>query len=65
VISNPRTYQLLEQIHTLPSVSYVTKIRNLDPELKAQNYSKYYPVYGDQKLTDDHDPVGNGDEQHH
>jgi molybdopterin-containing oxidoreductase family iron-sulfur binding subunit len=25
---NPRTYQLLEHLHTLPSVNYMTKIRN-------------------------------------
>jgi molybdopterin-containing oxidoreductase family iron-sulfur binding subunit len=42
---NPRTYQLLEQLHTLPSVSYVTKVRNMDPKDKYQNYGKYYPVY--------------------
>lgn len=65
VMKNPRTYQLLEQIHTLPSVNYVTKVRNVDPELKAQNYSKYYPVYGNQQLTDDHESAGSGDEHHH
>jgi len=31
---NPRTYQLLEQLHTLPSVSYITKVRNMDPKDK-------------------------------
>ena len=25
---NPRNYHLLEEVHTLPSVSYLTKIRN-------------------------------------
>lgn len=44
LVVNPRTYQLLEQIHTLPSVSYVTKVRNVDPDDKARNYKKYYPV---------------------
>jgi len=44
LLVNPRTYQLLEQLHTLPSVSYVTKVRNIDPEEKARNYKKYYPV---------------------
>jgi molybdopterin-containing oxidoreductase family iron-sulfur binding subunit len=47
LVDNPRTYQLLEQIHTLPSVNYLTKVRNMDPEEKARNYKKYYPVYGD------------------
>jgi molybdopterin-containing oxidoreductase family iron-sulfur binding subunit len=28
LMTNPRTYQLLEQLHTLPSVSYMTKVRN-------------------------------------
>lgn len=47
LLENPRTYQLLEQIHTLPSVSYVTKVRNMDPEEKARNYKKFYPIYKD------------------
>jgi molybdopterin-containing oxidoreductase family iron-sulfur binding subunit len=65
VMKNPRTYQLLEQIHTLPSVSYVTRVRNIDPERKAQNYSKYYPVYGDQQVTEGHDDHGDhGDHGH-
>ena len=34
ITQNPRSYQLLEQLHTLPSVSYVTKIRNMDPSDK-------------------------------
>jgi len=64
VLKNPRTYQLLEQIHTLPSVNYVTKVRNIDPELKAQNYSKYYPVYGNQEVTDGHSENDGGDHHH-
>jgi molybdopterin-containing oxidoreductase family iron-sulfur binding subunit len=44
---NPRTYQLLEQLHTLPSVNYLTRVRNKKPEDKARNYKKFYPVYGD------------------
>ena len=27
-----RNYYLLEQLHTLPSVGYLTKIRNIEPE---------------------------------
>lgn len=46
---NPRTYQLLEQVHTLPSVSYITKVRNMDPSEKKRNYSKQYPVYSADK----------------
>jgi MoCo/4Fe-4S cofactor protein with predicted Tat translocation signal len=42
---NPRTYQLLEQLHTLPSLSYITKIRNMDPKDKKRNYSINYPTY--------------------
>ena len=45
VITNPRAYQLLEQLHTLPSVSYLTKVRNMDPMDKKRNYSIDYPVY--------------------
>jgi molybdopterin-containing oxidoreductase family iron-sulfur binding subunit len=26
-----RTYHLLEQLHTLPSVGYMTKVRNVEP----------------------------------
>jgi len=45
ITENPRSYQLLEQVHTLPSVSYVTKVRNMDPADKMRNYSADYPVY--------------------
>jgi len=45
IADNPRTYQLLEQLHTLPSVSYVTKVRNMNPKDKYHNYSTNYPVY--------------------
>jgi molybdopterin-containing oxidoreductase family iron-sulfur binding subunit len=45
ITENPRSYQLLEQLHTLPSVSYVTKVRNMDPEEKKRNYSINYPTY--------------------
>jgi Fe-S-cluster-containing dehydrogenase component/anaerobic selenocysteine-containing dehydrogenase len=45
LFENPRTYQLLEQLHTLPSVSYITKVRNMDPKDKKRNYSINYPVY--------------------
>jgi molybdopterin-containing oxidoreductase family iron-sulfur binding subunit len=57
---NPRTYQLLEQLHTLPSVSYVTKVRNLDPSLKKQNYSPAYPVYN----SGEEMPEGGHDSSH-
>lgn len=32
VTDNPRTYYLLESLHTLPSVSYLTRIRNNEPD---------------------------------
>jgi molybdopterin-containing oxidoreductase family iron-sulfur binding subunit len=51
VVQNPRSYQLLEQLHTLPSVSYVTKVRNLDPEDKKRNYSSHYPTYSSSEST--------------
>jgi molybdopterin-containing oxidoreductase family iron-sulfur binding subunit len=55
IADNPRSYQLLEQLHTLPSVSYVTKVRNMDPEDKKRNYSVHYPVYSDGETTlDEH-----------
>ncbi len=47
VLENPRTYQLLEQIHTLPSVNYITKIRNKDPNEKHRNYEGYMGYYSD------------------
>jgi Fe-S-cluster-containing dehydrogenase component len=55
ITQNPRSYQLLEQLHTLPSVSYVTKVRNMDPEAKKRNYSINYPVYSSEEtLPDEH-----------
>lgn len=60
LVANPRSYQLLEQLHTLPSVSYVTKVRNMDPQDKKQNYSSYYPVYSSGEKLDDHT-----DDHHH
>jgi len=30
LVENPRSYELLEQVHTLPSISYLTKISNRD-----------------------------------
>jgi Fe-S-cluster-containing dehydrogenase component/anaerobic selenocysteine-containing dehydrogenase len=55
ITENPRSYQLLEQLHTLPSVSYVTKIRNMDPKDKKRNYSINYPTYSSgETLPDEH-----------
>jgi Fe-S-cluster-containing dehydrogenase component/anaerobic selenocysteine-containing dehydrogenase len=51
IVENPRSYQLLEQLHTLPSVSYVTKVRNLDPKDKWKNYSINYPTYSSSEST--------------
>jgi molybdopterin-containing oxidoreductase family iron-sulfur binding subunit len=45
IAQDPRSYQLLEQLHTLPSVSYVTKVRNMDKKDKKRNYSVNYPTY--------------------
>jgi molybdopterin-containing oxidoreductase family iron-sulfur binding subunit len=47
IFQNPRSYQLLEQLHTLPSVSYMTKVRNMDPAEKKRNYSINYPTYSE------------------
>jgi len=57
ITKDPRSYQLLEQLHTLPSVSYVTKVRNMDPADKKQNYSVNYPVYssGETSLDELHE----------
>jgi molybdopterin-containing oxidoreductase family iron-sulfur binding subunit len=30
LIKDPRNYHLLEELHTLPTVGYLTKIRNTD-----------------------------------
>lgn len=55
ITQNPRSYQLLEQLHTLPSVSYMTKVRNMDPSEKARNYSIHYPTYaGDEAFPEEH-----------
>ena len=55
ITQNPRSYQLLEQLHTLPSVSYVTKVRNMDPEDKKRNYSIDYPTYSSgETIPDEH-----------
>ena len=51
ITENPRSYQLLEQLHTLPSVSYVTKVRNMDPADKKRNYSIHYPIYSSGETT--------------
>jgi molybdopterin-containing oxidoreductase family iron-sulfur binding subunit len=52
---DPRSYQLLEQLHTLPSVSYVTKVRNMNPEDKKRNYSIDYPTYSSgETMPDEH-----------
>ena len=32
LVKNPRSYHLLEELHTLPSVSYLTNIRNKKEE---------------------------------
>jgi len=45
-----RNYHLLEQLHTLPSVGYLTKVRNVVPE----------PGNGSDPHSEDHA----GDEQH-
>ncbi len=60
ITANPRSYQLLEQLHTLPSVSYVTKVRNMDPAEKKQNYSSHYPVYSSGESL----PAENSEEHH-
>jgi molybdopterin-containing oxidoreductase family iron-sulfur binding subunit len=49
---NPRTYQLLEQIHTLPSVHYLTKVRNMDPADKKRNYNTTYPIVSGEETTE-------------
>ena len=48
LLTNPRTYQLLEQLHTLPSVNYLTRIWNKEPEDKKENYKRtpYDPSHG-------------------
>jgi len=59
VYKNPRTYQLLEQIHTLPSVHYMTKVRNMDKEDKSRNYKKWYPI-GTSEFEGDIESGGHG-----
>ena len=35
-LKDPRNYNLLEDLHTLPGVSYMTRIRNLENEVKQE-----------------------------
>jgi molybdopterin-containing oxidoreductase family iron-sulfur binding subunit len=48
LLVNPRTYQLLEQLHTLPSVNYLTRIWNKETVDKKENYRRtpYDPKHG-------------------
>jgi molybdopterin-containing oxidoreductase family iron-sulfur binding subunit len=48
LLTNPRTYQLLEQLHTLPSVNYLTRIWNKETVDKKENYKRtpYDPSHG-------------------
>jgi molybdopterin-containing oxidoreductase family iron-sulfur binding subunit len=34
-----RNYHLLEQLHTLPSVGYLTKVRNVEPDGEAEDHA--------------------------
>jgi molybdopterin-containing oxidoreductase family iron-sulfur binding subunit len=52
ILVNPRTYQLLEQLHTLPSVNYITRVRNMDPEDKKRNYKPTYPVQSEGEVKE-------------
>ncbi|MFO7615339.1 MAG: Fe-S-cluster-containing hydrogenase [Bacteroidales bacterium] len=54
ILDNPRTYQLLEQLHTLPSVSYMTKIWNKDKEDKKVNYRRMRYVPHSEKHAKKH-----------
>ncbi len=38
LLANPRTYQLMEQLHTLPSVNYMTRVRNKDKEIEHKDH---------------------------
>jgi molybdopterin-containing oxidoreductase family iron-sulfur binding subunit len=40
LMTDSRTYQLLEQLHTLPSVNYLTKIWNKETKDKKENYKR-------------------------
>ncbi|SMO84057.1 prokaryotic molybdopterin-containing oxidoreductase family, iron-sulfur binding subunit [Saccharicrinis carchari] len=35
MMKDPRRYHLLEELHTLPSVAYLTKVRNMEEELNS------------------------------
>ncbi len=36
MMKDPRRYHLLEELHTLPSVAYLTKVRNIEEKLNAE-----------------------------
>jgi molybdopterin-containing oxidoreductase family iron-sulfur binding subunit len=37
LMKEERNYHLLEQLHTLPSVGYLTKVRNMKPAGNIEN----------------------------
>jgi len=37
MIAQERNYHLLEQLHTLPSVGYLTRVKNREPEPGGKN----------------------------
>ena len=44
-----RTYHLLEQLHTLPSVGYLTRVRNVEPDPNAEEHPASEEHTGDEQ----------------
>jgi Fe-S-cluster-containing dehydrogenase component/anaerobic selenocysteine-containing dehydrogenase len=47
--SQERNYHLLEQLHTLPSVGYLTKVRNVEPAVEAEDHPESEEHPGDEQ----------------
>jgi MoCo/4Fe-4S cofactor protein with predicted Tat translocation signal len=62
--SNPnRLFYVLEQLHTLPNVSYLAKIRNTDEIIRADHEAEHGAAHGNQSknepVTPQHTPAQN------
>jgi molybdopterin-containing oxidoreductase family iron-sulfur binding subunit len=62
--ANPqRIFYVLEQIHTLPNVSYLAKIRNTDEIIKGDGEGEHGAEHATEKVsepvTDQHSPAQN------
>jgi molybdopterin-containing oxidoreductase family iron-sulfur binding subunit len=58
-------YYVIEQIHTLPNVSYLAKIRNTDELVEKEGDSAGHAAQGtDSKVPGGHEPAPEKSETH-